>query len=106
MQAGMQGLLSSLQRTGVALTVHVGQGDHTASCAGTAGAGCTGLHGHSGVAHLTGMDLAHMYAESTQGVHYLHSQMYAVRCVIAAYRRLGKATVTSGPHAVGKGSQV
>lgn len=89
MQADMQGLPSSLQRTGVALTVQLEQVDHTARFAGTAGAGCTGLHGHSGVAHLTEMDLAHthMFAESIPEVHYLHMQNHAVRCVTAMYRQ-------------------
>lgn len=93
MQADMQGLLSSLQRTGPAPTVHLGQVDHAASFADTVGAGCTGLNGHSGVAHLTEMDLAHMFAESIPDVHYLHSQNYAVRCVTATYRTLGRTSL-------------
>ena len=79
-----------MQRSGVALTVHLGSSptehlglfDCTVSSAGTAGTDCTGLagqtvlHGESGEAHLVELDLAHMFAVLTLEMHYLHSQQH------------------------------
>ena len=87
--ADIQGLLNLVQRTATALAVHLGSVltghlglcDHTVSFAGNVEAGCTGLaghtvlHGHSRVAHLAELDLAHTFAVKSLQVHYLHSQL-------------------------------